>query len=249
MDLKPKRFKSTVALLAASLGAVAVVVTSSADVPPVASAPPGTVDSAEPRTRPVRKPGADGEIVITPDEWKSLETFMLTHSPNKWQMYSNLPDKPLKQTLRKQITQRYRNLQRIERNDPVRWKLEIEAIGLEDKIYLTLQSMRSANDMAELEQQLRNDVDQLVANRDQWKKERLLRVKAELESMKVPGALKPVEEELQRLDAATPQYRAPRVDKRIEDFKKQVDKPPRALLGGQSPASGVPIDLGGPVSK
>lgn len=246
MNIARKKLRSLPALVA--VAGVFVDVTF-ADVPPAPSAPSTAVDSGEPRTRPVRKPGPDGEIVITPDEWMMLERFMLTHSPNKWQMYSNLPDKPLKQTLRKQITQRYRNLQRIERNDPVRWKLEIEAIAIEDKIYLTLQSMRGGNDMEEFERQLRAEVDQLVANRDQWRKERLLRVKAELESMKVPGALKPVDEELQRLETATPQYRAPRVDKRIEDFKKQVDKPPKALLGGQSPASGVPIDLSAPVPK
>ena len=198
----------------------------------------------QPRTRPVRRPGAGEEIAITQDEWSALEQFMLQNSPNKWQMYQSLPDKPLKQNLRKQIAQRYKTLQKVEKNDPVRWKLEIDAIAIEDRIYFTLQELRSGNNLDAQERQLRLEVDRLIANRDHWRKERLLRVKSELEAMKLSAALKPVDEELDRLDRLTPEGRAPRVDKRIEEFKKQMAKPPKVILGGHSPASGVPADAG-----
>ncbi|QOV90221.1 hypothetical protein [Humisphaera borealis] len=200
--------------------------------------------NGEPRTKPIRRPGE--EIVITQEEWTALEQFMRANSPSKWEMYLSLPDKPLKQNLRKQIAQRYRTLQKVERSDPVRWKLEIDAIAIEDRIYSTLQELRSGNNPEDRERQLRLEVDRLISNRDHWKRERLLRVKAELESMKVPAALKPVEEELDRLEHLTPEGRAPRVDKRIEEFKKQMAKPPKAILGGHSPASGVPVDAGKP---
>lgn len=191
-----------------------------------------------PRTRPARRPQGD-DIIITPDEWAQLEGFMQVHSPSKWQMYLSLPDKPLKQGLRKQIAQRYRTLQRVEKSDPVRWKLEIEAIAIEDRIYATLQELKLGIEDGGNERQLRADVDLLVGNRDNWRKERLIRVKAELESLKLPASIRPVEEEIERLNKMTPDDRRGRVDKRIEEFKKHMDRPPRALLGGRGQAPGA----------
>lgn len=164
---------------------------------------------------------------------------MQVHSPSKWEMYKSLPDKPLKQNLRKQIAQRYRTLQRVERVDPVRWKFEIDAIAIEDRIYAVLRDLRLSSEPDEQEQQLRHEVDRLITNRDQWRRERLLRVKSELEVMNLQSALEPVNQELKRVEGLTAADRKPRVDKRIEDFKKQVDRPPKSLLGGHTPPSGV----------
>jgi len=204
-------------------------------------APPAGGDGQRPR--PTTRGAAAEEPGQDPAEWANLEQFMLTYSPNKWQMYQSLPS-PLQLGLRKQIAQRYRTLQRLERSDQVRFAMETEAIAIEDQIYATLQELRLGNDVEAREARLRADVDRLVANRDEWRRERLRRVKMELESLKLTASIGPVDEEIERLNKMTPSDRKSRVEKRIEDFKRQMDKPPRQLIGGRSQPPGVPADTG-----
>ena len=179
-------------------------------------------------------------------EWLRVQNFIAAKSPNKWQMYKNLPDGgDLKPQLSQQLVQRYQALQRMKDNDPERHALEERAIGIEDEIYGILRDLdtatRQGQDPASDEARLRAKVIELVRNRDQWKARRLERVARELRSMNggghLAGAVKEVDAEVKRLLSLEPEPR--RVDNRVKDFKQlMTGTKTRQPLGRLLPGAG-----------
>ena len=251
-------------ILAGLLGAAAIpVLGRAADIgsqpqpviaPPASAAAPDTpADDAGAHSRPANPPRADDGPAST-EEVLQAKKFIAQQSPNKWQMYENLPPEgKLRKQLEQQLVQRFRDLQRMRVNDRERHDLEATAIRIEDEIYGVLReldaALREERDAAEQEQRLREKVDELVQNRDRWRVKRLERIARELRSMSgtnLDRALKPVQEEIARIQALGPEDRRGRVDNRVKEFKQKMTHTKlrphlaRPLPGGDRPPVGVP---------
>jgi len=69
----------------------------------------------------------------TPEEWKEIEAFMKTHSPERLQRLEDIGDDQRQQGVRNMFAARYRLLQDLKERDPEIYQIRLARMPIEDK--------------------------------------------------------------------------------------------------------------------
>ena len=144
-------------------------------------------------------------------EWEEISTFMKEHSPARFNVITNLSDVPRKFNLMVVAARAYRNVQRVQGDDPELAKIMVTAIELDDRVFDLVSQYRQArragdySHEAALRQELQGKIGELI---DTNLKERKLRVE------RLARTLKQQQDQL----AADERNREQLVQKRVSAF-------------------------------
>jgi hypothetical protein len=196
--------------------------------------------------RPTPAPAAD-------IPWDEIAAFMRQHSPLKWERWEQFNHKypagygrgDLKQRLEDGIRGQYAELKKVKGVDPVEYELDVRRVEIEDKIFGANADYRRGTDDVEKQSRARTQMQQhvrdMLALRDELKKHRLERRKAELAHQS---------EQIDKQLAALAEKSSPQ-EKQIANIARNLlsDQPPplwdRSGSGPANPPSGSPRRDGG----
>lgn len=113
----------------------------------------------------------------TEQEWKEIEAFMKSHSPERLQRLDELGDEERQQSVRTMFAARYRAMQELKERDPELYQIRLARMPIEDKVFelswrLRQQQMEKAD---ETRREIRKNLRLLVKNQLQERALRLAR--------------------------------------------------------------------------
>jgi hypothetical protein len=71
----------------------------------------------------------------TADEWKEIEAFMKTHSPERLARLEEVGDEQRQQGVRNMFAARYRALEELKQQDPEMYRIRVARMPIEDKVF------------------------------------------------------------------------------------------------------------------
>jgi hypothetical protein len=71
----------------------------------------------------------------TPDEWKEIEAFMKSNSPERFKRLDDIGDDQRQQGVRNMFAARYRMLQDLKERDPEIYQIRLARMPIEDKVF------------------------------------------------------------------------------------------------------------------
>jgi hypothetical protein len=178
----------------------------------------------------------------TPEQWAETEAFLKEHSPHRWDAYLQLPENnPRKQALKAFIYARYASLRDLADHDEKLYKIRVDQLGVEDRIYGLLHDLKGAGEPAQqqdLKASLREAVSKWV---DLNLGERKIRIQ------RLETALKVEQEKLAKDEKAREAF----VDRQLEQVLKTGNERGASGRGDshrrdRGDGSGAPVTDDGP---
>ena len=71
----------------------------------------------------------------TPEEWKEIEAFMASNSPERFKRLEDIGDDQRQQNVRNMFAARYRMLQDLKERDPEIYQIRLARMPIEDKVF------------------------------------------------------------------------------------------------------------------
>jgi hypothetical protein len=143
--------------------------------------------------------GTRREFKFTDEQWAETVAFMEANSPRMWDVYKQLPEK-FRQGAMENIARRFDSLKQLQKRDPELYAIELKRVKVEDEIFGAVGEIRRARHAEEperdqLEQRLREKVEELWAVRMEDRALQLPRIERQLEGLKMDDTVKALREE------------------------------------------------------
>jgi hypothetical protein len=153
---------------------------------------PGDIESREAAMRRRRAKLLASQPSSTVNENEAAEALLERYAPHTWKRLERMPaDGPVRMKLQRQLMERARDLQRMEKRDPEQFKSEVEQVKLEDEVAdLGRQVLRrgdsssSSSDQDAIKKTLHESIEKLVDVRLRNRQARLDRLAKTLETEK-----------------------------------------------------------------
>ena len=90
--------------------------------------------------------GNSGNLAPRPHEWAEVQLFMHEHSPRRQAALEELPEGERKESLKRYVFTRYRNLQALRKRDPAAYEQRLTQLAVEDQIFALVSDWGGAPD-------------------------------------------------------------------------------------------------------